>query len=105
MGELYIGNRENEYGTPVGAFKCFCCGGEFTICPAPAPDKRELFEKDGCGDAECDSYIPSRDAGVLFGDHTMFNRYCERKGIDPKKLSHNLMSGGTERLIRKEAGS
>lgn len=98
MKKRHIRDETNEHGTPVGVFECFCCGGEFTICPAPVPEKRDLYERDGCGDAECDSYIPGRDATVLFGDYTMFNRFCERKGIDPERLSHELMTGGVERL-------
>jgi len=95
---LYRGERPNDYGTPTSVFECFCCGVEFTICPAVSDEKRRMYEQDGCGDAECDSYNPSRDANVLFGDYTMFNRYCERKGIDPKAASHSLMTGGVERL-------
>lgn len=102
MGQLHIRDDVNEHGTAIGVFKCFCCDGEFTICPAPTPEKRKLYERDGCGDAECDSYIPSRDCGVLFGDYGMFNRYCDRKGIDRNKLSGQLMDGGPERLTPKK---
>ena len=98
---MFICEDVNEYDTPVSVFKCFCCEEEFTICPAVPPEKLELYERDGCGSAECDSYIPARDANVLFGDYTMFNRYCERKGLDPEKLSGQLMGGGLEKLIRK----
>lgn len=101
-GSFYRGEQENEYGTPVSVFECFCCRGEFTVCPAVAAEKRHLYERDGCGDAECDTYDPGRDAGVLLGDYTMFNRYCERKGLDPKALSHLLMAGGPEALRRTE---
>lgn len=93
---LYLGERQNEYGTPTSAFRCCFCGDEFTICPAVSPDKRHLYEEDGCGAAECDSYNPSRDANILFGDYGMFNRYCTRKGLDPHKLSHLLLSGKTK---------
>lgn len=92
MSSFYLGDRLNKYGTPISAFKCQFCGGEFTICPAIGGDKGNEFVNDGCGDAECDSYDPARDANVLFGDYTMFNRYCARLGIPPESVSHQLMS-------------
>ena len=95
---FYKGEKLNEYGTPVSVFVCHVCGVEFTICPAVNAEKLALYCRDGCGSNECDSYDPSRDANVLFGDYSMFNRYCERKGYDPKALSHMLLSGDMQSL-------
>jgi len=101
MSEYYIKESENEYGTPISVFKCFSCGSEFTICPAVSEDKRAAYANDGCGDGfECDSYIPSKDVGVSFGDYSMFNAYCERNNIDKEMLSGQLIKG---RVIRESS--
>lgn len=97
---MFVRDDRNVHGTPISVFTCCVCNGEFTICPAPAVEKRRLYERQGCGDAECDSYDPRHDAMVLFGDFSMFNRYCERKGIDPAALSSSLRFG---KLYRENA--
>lgn len=83
----YLGETTNDYGTPESRFLCPVCGSDFTICPAVSSEKMHLWENEGCGDAECDSYDPGRDVDRLFGDNTMFLRWCERKGIDPASVS------------------
>lgn len=59
----YRFESRNEYGTPVSAFTCDTCGGDFTVCPAVRVEKRDQW--DGCLATECPSYDPDRDVDML----------------------------------------
>jgi hypothetical protein len=63
---VYIHESENECGTAVGVFRCHACGREYTVCPAPAADRREAWAAGGCLADDCSTYDPARDADVLF---------------------------------------
>jgi len=57
-------NAVNKYGTRVAIRRCKTCGAEFTVCPAPPPEKLDQWQH--CLSEACDSYDDSRDADKLF---------------------------------------
>lgn len=61
---MFLEQRANEYGTPVGAYRCDTCNGEYTVCPAP----EDHSEWQNCLAKECASYTPGRDADRLFDE-------------------------------------
>lgn len=64
----------NEHGTIVSLHTCHSCGDQFTICPPKA-----TFDKNGCMSPECNTYVPECDMNRLFGDHSGYQRWLERK--------------------------
>lgn len=61
-----IRETTNEYGTPVGEYRCESCGDVFTVCPAPLPEMDDQWA--GCTAPHCDSYDESRDIDKWFDE-------------------------------------